>query len=84
MTSLTAQLRGDVCRRFDNIVSGQPQATGVATGTVLWRALEDGIDVTRLATCRRVNAGQRKPGLQVVKLGGGPLRMRRGPGHGKG
>ena len=54
--------------RLDHIAPRQVQATGVTAEAVTWRAFKQTIDVTRLAARRRVHAGQRKPGFQVVKI----------------
>ena len=64
--------------RLDHIVSRQPQAAGMATGTVARRTLEHTTDVTRLAARGNVRSGQGKAGLQMIELAARVLCLQAG------
>ena len=53
---------------LDGIGARSAQTAGMTACAILGRAFEHAIDVTRLATLRRVYAGQRKSGFDVVKV----------------
>ena len=75
MAGVATQRRCDVLLRFDDIVSRQAHATGMATGTVPRRTLEDAAGMARLATRGSVRASQGITSCQMVKFGRRVLRL---------
>ena len=61
--------------RLDDIVSRQTHATGMATGTVTRRTLENAAGMARLATRGGVRPGQGLTSCQMVKFGRRVLRL---------
>ena len=75
MAGVATQRRCDVLLRLDDIVSRQTHATGMATGTVTRRTLENAAGMARLATRGGVRPGQGITRCQMVKFGRRVLRL---------
>ena len=61
---------------LDGVGARNAQAACMAARAIFGRAFKHAIDVARLATLRRVYAGQWKPGFYMIKVAQRRLRER--------
>jgi len=73
VAALATELGRDVIGGLGHVAAREASAGGVAGRAIARRALEDATNVARLATLRRMRAGQRKAGAQVIEVAPGGL-----------